>query len=155
MRNARSTRDSSADAAIAQTRHPTRKEIKHGCQLQPPLLRPNGGDVPSPFFIGSRGRKVAIQTVRSKPCARVASRRDGPMAWPTCSQFHFSHETSHALARTPEPLSMELGMHARTAVPASVGMVRGLNALGKLAIFSAFADSSGVSARRRTHSSTR
>jgi hypothetical protein len=74
-----------------------------------------------------------------------------PMPMPTRCQLLLSHETSHWLAGTGDPLSLQFGRHSWTAVSPSIGMRSGLNLFGQLAIFSAFADSSEASARRHPH----
>jgi hypothetical protein len=74
----------------------------------------------------------------------VASGGERPMTRAANSQADLSHEPSHPLARAPEPLSLQFGMHARAAIHPSIGMVGYLNMLDELAISSAFADSSGA-----------
>src|SRR6266566_3888078 len=58
------------------------------------------------------------------------------MTRPARNEFQLSHQTSHPLACAPDPLGLQVGMHARTTIHPSIGMISRLNMLGKLAIFS-------------------
>jgi hypothetical protein len=97
---------------------------------------PDRGDISSPLLIRTRCCEIPIQAVRSHTGGWVAWGGDSPMTRPARNEFQLSHQTSRPLACAPDPLGLQFGVDARTALHLSVSLVHRLNAVGKLAIFS-------------------
>src|SRR5258708_25166448 len=104
---------------------------------EPALYGPNGGGIGHPFGVGLLGAKVPLEQIRSHLCVRFTCGGDRTMAGTSREEVLCSHQTTHAFARTPHPVSLELCMHARAAIHATIGLENDLHLFGKLGIFSA------------------
>src|SRR5258708_12724721 len=104
---------------------------------EPAIYGPNGGSIGHPFGVGILGAKVPLEQIRSHLCVRFPCGGDRTMAGTSREEVLCSHQTSDAFARTPHPVSLELCMHARAAIHATIGLENDLHLFGKLGIFPA------------------
>src|SRR5215469_3574302 len=73
--------------------HHARKQVKHHCQVQPPLRCPKVAGVSHPFGIGPIGAEVALKQVGSYQCAWLALRGNRAMTRTLRTELSFPHET--------------------------------------------------------------
>jgi hypothetical protein len=88
------------------------------------------------FLLFSDSKQAGEDHLACLSCLHENGPRPRPMPMPTRCQLSFSHETSHSLAGTGDPLSLQFSMHSWAAVYPSIGMISGLNVFGQLTIFS-------------------
>src|SRR5215470_10318481 len=109
--------------------HAAREEIKHNGQVEPALIRPDGGDIAGPLLVGSRRHKIAIEQIGSDSCCWIAVGSPCAMASTASAKSQLSHQARYALARAADPLLAQLDVQTRTAIELSMGVISGLNLL--------------------------
>src|SRR5919106_1431154 len=115
--------------------HAPRAQIQQHRQIQPPLRRPDVGDVPHPHLVRTLGTELTIQPVRRHLMRRHRTRRHPETTTPARLQPRTPHQPLDALAPTQLLLLLELPMHPRAAIAAPALLIHGPNGHQKSAIF--------------------
>src|SRR5688572_23592379 len=97
--------------------NPARVQIQHGGQVQPALSRRNVGDIGQPFFVGPAGRKVLIEQIRGdRIIVGAIGGRDFECTFLLGPQLLLTHQASHPILPTLEPLNPQFGLNSGTAI---------------------------------------
>ena len=102
-----------------------REQVEHHGQVQPALGGPDVGQVGQPDPVRRPGREVAPEQVRRHREGMRAVRRAAEPALAPGRQAHAAHQARDPLAADPPAMGTQGGMHARAAVAAAAGLVRG------------------------------
>jgi hypothetical protein len=117
------------------THDKARIAIDNASEIEPPLLCPDSGDIPHPFFIGLLGMKVPLEEIRSDWMGMVAIGCPGLVSLSRGDEATLAHQADHALATTAQTLLLQDGMDTRTPVNASPFLENPLDLLTQTPVF--------------------